>query len=88
MNTFFKELITSRSPQGGISHTSFWSNIGMLVMTIIFLYYGFQLLIPEWMMWVYASVVAAPQLISKLISLKWGVSFEEHNKQTSNKDNK
>ncbi|AXN57961.1 putative membrane protein [Acinetobacter phage ABPH49] len=46
-------------------------------MTIIFLHYGFKESLPEWYMWVYASAVAAPQLLSKLISLRWGIAPTE-----------
>lgn len=91
MLEFLKGLVTSKSPEGGISHTSFWSNIGMLAMTIVFCYYGYKEILTEWMMWVYAAVVAAPQLISKLISLKWGinteVSISTDSEKSQNKDN-
>lgn len=45
-------------------------------MTAVFLDWGFKGTLTEWYMWVYAPTVAAPQLISKLISLRWGVEAQ------------
>lgn len=53
-------------------------------MTVVFLYWGFKGTLTEWYMWVYAPTVAAPQLISKLISLRWGLAMkaaEDEDKQ-------
>lgn len=71
---FLKDLVRSSSDADKSSHTKFWSNMGLCSMTIIFLYWGFKEILPEWYMWVYAPTVAAPHLISKLISLRWGMS--------------
>lgn len=68
-----KDLVRSDITPDKVSHTKFWSNIGMAAMTVVFLWYGFQGTLPEWYMWVYAPTVAAPQLLSKLISLRWGL---------------
>ena len=77
MLKFLKDLVRSSVQPEKASHTKFWSNIGMFSMTIIFLNYGFKESLPEWYMWVYASAVAAPQLLSKLISLRWGIAPAE-----------
>lgn len=74
MLKFLKDLVRSSVDTDKASHTKFWSNIGMCAMTVIFLYWGFKGTLTEWYMWVYAPTVAAPQLISKLISLRWGIS--------------
>jgi hypothetical protein len=77
MLKFLKDLVRSSVQPDKASHTKFWSNVGMFSMTIIFLHYGFKESLPEWYMWVYASAVAAPQLLSKLISLRWGIAPTE-----------
>lgn len=69
-----KDLVRSPVDPEKASHTKFWSNIGLASMTAVFLYWGFKGILTEWYMWVYAPTVAAPQLISKLISLRWGVT--------------
>lgn len=71
---FLKDLVRSSADPYKASHTKLWSNIGLFSMTIIFLVWGFKGTLTEWYMWVYAPTVAAPQLISKLISLRWGVT--------------
>lgn len=60
----------------------------MASMTAVFLYYGFTNTLEEWYLWVYAPTVAAPQLISKLISLRWGISppASEYSSLTDKKD--
>lgn len=73
MLKFLMDLIRSPVQPDKASHTKFWSNVGMLSMTIIFLYWGFKNILPDWYMWAYAAVVAAPHLISKLIALRWGL---------------
>lgn len=74
MFKFLMDLVRSPLNPDKASHTKFWSNVGMLSMTIVFLNYGIKESLPEWYMWVYASAVAAPQLLSKLISLRWGIA--------------
>lgn len=71
---FMKDLVRSPVDPDKASHTKFWSNIGLASMTAIFLLWGFKGTLTEWYMWVYAPTVAAPQLISKLISLRWGMT--------------
>lgn len=82
MSNFFKELVTTESSEQKISHTRLWSNIGMAAMTAVFLRMGFITAIPEWYAWIYATVVVAPNLVSKLITLRWGIPVkdEEGNK--------
>lgn len=74
MIKFLKDLVRSSTEPDKASHTKFWSNVGMFAMTAVFLYYGFTNTLEEWYLWIYAPTVAAPQLISKLISLRWGIS--------------
>ncbi len=74
LQKFLKDLVRSPVDPEKASHTKFWSNIGLASMTAVFLYWGFKGTLTEWYMWVYAPTVAAPQLISKLISLRWGVT--------------
>lgn len=83
MLKFLKDLVRSPFDPDKASHTKFWSNIGMLSMTLVFLYWGYLKILPEWYMWVYAPVVAAPQLISKVITLRWGIQSPANNKQDS-----
>lgn len=64
---------------GGFSHTKLWSNIGMAAMTAVFLRMGFLTAIPEWYAWIYATVVVAPSMVSKLITLRWGIAMKEDN---------
>lgn len=81
---FLKDLVRSPTDPDKASHTKFWSNIGLASMTAVFLYWGFKGTLTEWYMWVYAPTVAAPQLISKLISLRWGLAIkaaEDEDKQ-------
>ncbi|UDW09800.1 hypothetical protein [Escherichia phage 18-1-2] len=73
---FLKDLVRSPVNPEKASHTKFWSNIGLAAMTAVFLDWGFKGTLTEWYMWVYAPTVAAPQLISKLISLRWGVESQ------------
>lgn len=85
MLKFLMDLVRSPVNPDKASHTKFWSNIGMAAMTVVFIYWGFLGTLPEWYMWAYAAVVAAPQLISKLISLRWGLAFEAQNSKSDNK---
>lgn len=78
---FIKDLIRSPVDSDKASHTKLWSNIGMASMTAVFLYWGFKDTLPEWYVWVYAPTVAAPQLISKLISLRYGITTEQRSEQ-------
>lgn len=57
-----------------LSHTKLWSNIGLLTMTIVFLYRGFYGSITdmEMEMLIYGLVVTAPQLLSKFIGFRFG----------------
>lgn len=80
---FLKDLVRSPVDPEKASHTKFWSNIGLASMTAVFLYWGFRGTLTEWYMWVYAPTVAAPQLISKLISLRWGVTEAQREDQKS-----
>ncbi|AGZ17514.1 membrane protein [Escherichia phage 4MG] len=80
---FLKDLVRSPVDPEKASHTKFWSNIGLASMTAVFLYWGFKGTLTEWYMWVYAPTVAAPQLISKLISLRWGVTEAQREEQKS-----
>lgn len=82
MLKYIKDLVRSEVTPDKISHTKFWSNIGMASMTVIFLWYGFHGTLPEWYMWVYAPTVAAPQLLSKLISLRWGLIPNDKDKDS------
>ena len=69
-----KDLISSHADGvEKVSHTKVWSNIGMFVMTLVFVYLGFWGVLPDWYLYTYASVVAAPHLISKIITLRWGI---------------
>lgn len=77
MLKFLKDLVRSSVNPDKASHTKFWSNIGMAAMTAVFIKQGIDGTLTEWYMWAYAAVVAAPQLVSKLISLRWGVQVSE-----------
>lgn len=78
---FLKELVTSEMETPSVSHTRLWSNIGMAAMTAVFLRMGFFTAIPEWYAWIYATVVVAPNLVSKLITLRWGIQMKEENEK-------
>jgi hypothetical protein len=84
MIKFLKDLVRSPVDPEKSSHTKFWSNVGMASMTAIFLLWGFKNTLPEWYVWVYAPTVAAPQLISKLISLRYGITAEQRSPSTDN----
>lgn len=77
MKEFMNDILKEGTVPGGFSHTKMWSNIGMAAMTAIFLRMGFFTAIPEWYAWIYATVVVAPNLISKLITLRWGIAMKE-----------
>lgn len=79
--SFFKDLITPEGVDVKVSHTRLWSNIGMAAMTAVFLRMGFFTAIPEWYAWIYATVVVAPNLVSKLITLRWGIAMKEDEKE-------
>lgn len=81
MKSFLKELVVSETKDVSVSHTRVWSNIGMLSMTAVFIYMGFVTQLPEWYGWIYATVVVAPNLISKLITLRWGIAMKEEIKR-------
>lgn len=79
--SFFKDLITPEGVDQRVSHTRLWSNIGMAAMTAVFLRMGFFTAIPEWYAWIYATVVVAPNLVSKLITLRWGIAMKEDSEE-------
>ncbi len=83
LSKFLKDLVRSPVDPEKASHTKFWSNIGLAAMTVVFVYWGFKGTLTEWYMWVYAPTVAAPQLISKLISLRWGVTEAQREESKS-----
>lgn len=83
MLKFLKDLVSSSVNPDKASHTKFWSNIGMASMTAVFVKMGWNGTLPEWYMWVYASAVAAPQLLSNFISLRWGVNVNQGNNNTN-----
>lgn len=74
-----KDLVSSTAENGKISHTKFWSNVGMAAMTANFIYMGVYNNLTEWYAWIYAMVVVAPNLASKLIALRWGNSIQSNN---------
>lgn len=82
---FLKDLVSSPVNPDKASHTKLWSNVGMAAMTYVFLRQGHAGTLTEWYMWAFAAVVAAPQLISELISLRWGVSARS-NKEESDEE--
>lgn len=87
MLKYLKDLARSDVNPEKISHNKLWSNIGMASMTAVFLWYGFHSTLPEWYMWVYAPTVAAPQLLSKLISLRWGITPAERDRDIDQEKN-
>jgi len=87
MLKFLKDLVRSQADGEKASHTKLWSNIGMAAMTAVFLYWGFNGTLTEWYLWVYAPTVAAPHLISKLISLRYGVNPHHHKPSTLQDEN-
>jgi hypothetical protein len=81
--SFLKDLITPEGIDQKVSHTRLWSNIGMAAMTAVFLRMGFFTAIPEWYAWIYATVVVAPNLVSKLITLRWGIAIKDDEEKKS-----
>lgn len=79
--SFLRDLITPEGVDQKVSHTRLWSNIGMFAMTAVFLRMGFFTAIPEWYAWIYATVVVAPNLVSKLITLRWGIAMKDDNEE-------
>lgn len=69
---FLKQLVQSDVIPDKPSHNKFWSNIGMLCLTVVFCKLGWEGTLPEWYGYLYAATVATPQLISKFITLRWG----------------
>lgn len=81
-----KGLITSRADPDKLSHTKLWSNIGMAAMTANFIYMGVYNNLTEWYAWIYATVVVAPSLASKLIALRWGTNYTQENNNSKTGD--
>lgn len=79
MFNFLSDLVRESNLETKFSHTKLWSNIGMAAMTAVFLRMGFFTAIPEWYAWIYATVVVAPNLVTKLITLRWGITMKEDN---------
>lgn len=71
MKKFLRELVTSNAENGKVSHTRFWSNIGMLAMTSVFCWGGFHNTLTWDIYLIYAVTVTQPALLSKYISLKF-----------------
>lgn len=72
MTNFLKSFLFAFRPGGQYSHTRFWSNVGFLCMTSVFIYFGFFIGLPEWYAWIYACIVVTPNLASKLMKYRYG----------------
>jgi uncharacterized membrane protein YhaH (DUF805 family) len=64
---------------GKVSHQKFWHTIGCSIMTAAFINFTLTESLPEWYGYLYAVVVVAPNLITKLTHLKWGLSPKSKN---------
>lgn len=88
MLNFLKSFLFAFRPDAQYSHTRFWSNVGFLCMTSVFVYFGFFKELPEWYTWIYATIVVTPNLASKLMKYKYGdFGQSEDEQQTKNKEN-
>ena len=83
---FLKQLVQSDVIPDKPSHNKVWSNIGMLCLTVVFCKLGWEGTIPEWYGYLYAATVAAPQLISKFITLRWGWKSQQSNNSYSDNE--
>lgn len=81
VGTFLKQLVQSDITPGKSSHNKVWSNIGMLCLTVVFCKLGWEGTLPEWYGYLYAATVAAPQLISKFITLRYGIREDQEEKK-------
>ena len=81
---FLKQLVQSDVIPDKPSHNKVWSNIGMLCLTVVFCKLGWEGTLPEWYGYLYAATVAAPQLISKFITLRWGWKSRQSNNYSDN----
>jgi len=72
MKDFLKSFLFAFRPGGQYSHTRFWSNVGFFSMTAVFIYFGFFIGLPEWYAWIYAGIVVAPNIASKLMKYRYG----------------
>lgn len=70
MNKFFDGMFCSYV--GRISNTKVCSAVAFVTMTGMFIYLGVQKEIPEWMGWIYVSMVTPSRLMKNLIDLRWG----------------
>lgn len=86
MIKFLKDLVTSVAEPDKASHTKFWSNIGMLAMTIIFVHQGINGTLQDWYVWIYAPTVVAPHLLSDLINFRWGIPLKREKEAEKNKE--
>lgn len=78
---FLKQLVQSDVIPDKPSHNKVWSNIGMLCLTVVFCKLGWEGTLPEWYGYLYAATVAAPQLISKFITLRYGIREDREEKK-------
>ncbi|MGN1280736.1 MAG: hypothetical protein ACI4UM_02375 [Succinivibrio sp.] len=78
---FLKQLVQSDAIPDKPSHNKVWSNIGMLCLTVVFCKLGWEGTLPEWYGYLYAATVAAPQLISKFITLRYGIREDQEEKK-------
>lgn len=58
---------------GKVSQQKFWHTLGCAILTSAFIRYMLNDNLPEWYGYLYAVVVVAPNLITKLTHLRWGV---------------
>lgn len=86
MKDFIKSFLFAFRPGGQYSHTRFWSNVGFLCMTSVFIYFGFFKELPEWYAWVYATIVVTPNLASKLMKYRYGNFDQQEDSETKPKD--
>lgn len=85
LTQFLWGLVAASDDPTKVSQSKLWSNIGMAVMTGVFIHMGYNDTLPEWYAWIYAPSVACPQLISKFISLRWGFQHPDHVKNEEEK---
>lgn len=62
---------------GTVSQQKFWHTIGCAIMTAAFINFVINNSLPEWYGYLYAVVVVAPNLITKLTHLRWGIGSLE-----------
>lgn len=72
----FSDLFTDPK-DGRLSHTKLWNHLGLLFMSLMFLWYSYHFKIDEWMLFAYGVLVTHQNMFGKYLSFRFGTNIQK-----------